>query len=232
MTKTDRALREKGNERGSLNRERVIEAALQIVDREGLDALSMRRLGAELQVDPMAVYHYIPNKSALLDSIGDAIMTELGVAPAREPEMPWDIWVIEMFRAYWTVLRAHPQALEVVATRPVVSETGMRSAERILSELQGAGLTLDESIHVLQVFMTMVCGMALAEAGHTPNTLPDMPESEVAKYCGGLPEDEFPCVTAAAGSSAWMEWDTIYDCAARSFLDGIKLRLAERGHSC
>ena len=60
--------------------ERVVETALALVDRDGLDRLSMRRLGAELGVDPMAVYHYIPNKAALLDGLTEAVMNELGIA--------------------------------------------------------------------------------------------------------------------------------------------------------
>ena len=55
--------------REPLTRERVLTAALEIVDREGLARLSMRRLGAELGVDPMAVYYHIPNKAALLDAM-------------------------------------------------------------------------------------------------------------------------------------------------------------------
>ncbi len=124
MAKTSDALRQAHQkddrpDRLTLNRERVIEAALTLVDREGIDALSMRRLGAELGVDPMAVYHYIPNKASLLDCLVDAIMTELGIPPARPADVPWDAWVIEMFNEYRKVLRAHPNALQDAATRPV-----------------------------------------------------------------------------------------------------------------
>ena len=57
-----------------LARERIVEAAMKIIDAEGLDALSMRRLGAELGVNPMAAYHYVPNKAALYDLVLEAVM--------------------------------------------------------------------------------------------------------------------------------------------------------------
>src|SRR5208337_4377183 len=57
-----------------LERERIVQTALELVDRDGLDALSMRRLGAELGVDPMAIYYHIPNKQALLEAIVEAVM--------------------------------------------------------------------------------------------------------------------------------------------------------------
>ena len=232
MAKTSDALRQAHKadrpdraDRSTLSRARVIQAALTLVDREGVDALSMRRLGAELGVDPMAVYHYIPNKAALLDCLVDAIMTELGVPHPREAHEPWDAWVIEMFNEYRKVLRAHPNALQVAATRPVMSHTGMQAAEAIIGELTGAGLTLEQAIGVIQVMMTMVVGMALAEVGHAPG-LGSLSEDEMAAYCAQLPKDEFPLMTGCVGHTAWKDWERIYAFAAQTFFAGLKARMA------
>ena len=64
-----------------LTRERVVAAALGIVDREGLDALTMRALGRTLGVDPMAVYHHLPNKAAILDAVAEAVIAEVPADP-------------------------------------------------------------------------------------------------------------------------------------------------------
>ena len=75
--------RQRGRQRGvdrarpRLSREEVARAALAIVDREGLDGFSMRKLGAELRVDPMATYHYFPNKASVLDGIAEAVYAEI-----------------------------------------------------------------------------------------------------------------------------------------------------------
>ncbi|HET6450954.1 MAG TPA: TetR family transcriptional regulator, partial [Spirochaetia bacterium] len=74
----------------ALTRQRIVAAALQIVDAEGLAALSMRRLGASLGVDPMAVYYHLPNKAALYDAIVEAVMAEAewGEGPAGQAPAP------------------------------------------------------------------------------------------------------------------------------------------------
>lgn len=235
MAKTSDALRQAHKadrpdkaDRSTLSRERVISAALTLVDREGIDALSMRRLGAELGVDPMAVYHYIPNKAALLDCLVDAIMTELGIPPKREDHETWDEWVICMFDEYRKVLRAHPNALQVAATRPVMSYTGMQAAEAILGELMSAGFATDEAIEVMKVMMTMVTGMALSEVGQSPG-VGSFSEDEMQAYCASLPKDEFPIMASCVGRSEWRDWESIYAFAAETFFAGLKLRLAAKG---
>jgi len=63
-------------DRAGLSREQVLDAALDLVDRDGVGALSMRRLGAELGVEAMTLYHYLPNKDALLDGIVERVMAQ------------------------------------------------------------------------------------------------------------------------------------------------------------
>src|SRR6202012_3770970 len=74
-------------DRAGLSREQVLDAALDLVDRDGASALSMRRLGAELGVEAMTLYHYLPSKDALLDGIVERVM---GQAETRLADGPWD----------------------------------------------------------------------------------------------------------------------------------------------
>ncbi|NUK28131.1 TetR/AcrR family transcriptional regulator [Streptomyces lunaelactis] len=129
---------------GRLSRERVLAAALELVDREGLSALSMRRVGAELGVEAMALYRYAPSKDALLDGLVEALFIELqdyldatdtdtdtdahaagtgageaeATAAGSSPEGPE--WRTELHRialATYRVALAHPQVVPLVATR-------------------------------------------------------------------------------------------------------------------
>ena len=89
-----------------LKREQIVSTALAVVDRDGLKALSMRRLGAELGVDPMAVYYHIPNKQALLDAIVEAVMAGIDLSvdnPAAQPEER----ILCAARAYRDTMLAH-----------------------------------------------------------------------------------------------------------------------------
>ena len=72
-------------DRAGLSRGQVLDAALDLVDRDGVAALSMRRLGAELGVEAMTVYHYLPNKDALLDGIVERVMAQAETALRRAP---------------------------------------------------------------------------------------------------------------------------------------------------
>ncbi|HEY6737567.1 MAG TPA: TetR family transcriptional regulator, partial [Actinopolymorphaceae bacterium] len=81
------AQQQRQGQRVGLTRERVLDAALALVDREGLAALSMRRLGAELGVEAMTLYHHVANKAALLDGLVERIFT-FAEPPLRE-DTPW-----------------------------------------------------------------------------------------------------------------------------------------------
>src|SRR5919206_4716295 len=89
-----------------LSREKVLAAALAVADTEGLEAVSFRRLASDLGVTPMALYRYVDNKEALLDGIGDLVLSELEL-----PEPPTGGWRDQLRAAAWSfraVLIAHP----------------------------------------------------------------------------------------------------------------------------
>ncbi|MFD0428862.1 TetR/AcrR family transcriptional regulator [Streptomyces zhihengii] len=104
---------------GRLSRERVLAAALEVVDREGLSALSMRRLGAELGVEAMALYRYAPSKDALLDGLVEALYTEIGEVLAADAEQRGGprAELRGTAVATYRVALAHPHVVPLLATR-------------------------------------------------------------------------------------------------------------------
>src|SRR5512144_1744010 len=107
---------------GRLSRERVLAGALELVDREGLSALSMRRLGAELDVEAMALYRYAAGKDALLDGLVEALYLELAGRLAAGPGADDDAasWRTELHRiarATYEVCMAHPHVVPLLTTR-------------------------------------------------------------------------------------------------------------------
>ena len=104
--------------RPALSREFILRTALRIVDDEGPDKLTMRHLGAVLGVDPMAVYHYLPNKAALFDGIVETIWSFIG--PASIPtEGGWRQRLAGAMHSFRDVLRQHPRAVAILGTRPI-----------------------------------------------------------------------------------------------------------------
>src|ERR1051326_703221 len=92
--------------RQTLDRRRILHAALELIDAEGLEALSMRKLGAALGVEAMALYYYVPNKAARLQAVAELVLEQLPI-PA-EPSNDWADTIRALARAFRQLGRAHP----------------------------------------------------------------------------------------------------------------------------
>ncbi|MFA6001533.1 MAG: TetR/AcrR family transcriptional regulator, partial [Thermoleophilia bacterium] len=159
---TRRQVRESGSARPSLTREGIVQAALKIMDRDGYTALSMRRLGTELKVDPMAVYYHFPNKSALLDGVVELVMS--GIDLGRDD--PSQTALERLCRAahiYREALLAHPQAVQISAVRQLNTPASLRPVEFLLEILLGAGLSHTDSVTFVNIFGRFVRGVVLLE---------------------------------------------------------------------
>lgn len=114
-----------------LNRDVLAAAALDIVDAEGLGALSMRRLAARLGVDPMAAYRHVPNKAALLDAVLDAVLSR--VDASRPPGADARAALRHLTRAILTAIAEHPNAAPLLAERTWTTPTGLALTDRCLA---------------------------------------------------------------------------------------------------
>lgn len=175
--------------RAGLTRERLISAALDIVDRDGLEALSMRRLGAELGVDPMAAYRHLPSKEALLDGVVEAVIS--GVDLTTDAAADWQVQVRQMMRAYLDALLAHPNALPLIAERPWKTPGSLRVLERALQILQGSGASLHDALVAVNAIGFFTSGLALAAGARQRE--PYAEEQQVRDLLA-LPVEEFPVI--------------------------------------
>ena len=111
--------------RTPLSRERIAAAALDLVDSEGLDALSMRKLGAALGVEAMSLYNHVENKDDLLDALSELLHQRILASYAPPSGSTWRERANAMAFAYWHLAQAHPNAFAIVGTRPVASPSGI-----------------------------------------------------------------------------------------------------------
>lgn len=170
-----------------LSRERIVASALGIVDREGLDSLSMRRLGAELGADPMAVYYHIPNKGALLDALVEAVMSEIDLS--GEPAGTAEDRILWAACAYRDAMLAHPNALPIVLARGPTSPGAMRPVEVLLGVLRQAGLRPEQATAGMNAIAAMVRGIVAMVEGERV----EPPSSEaLAEFGAPFPVDDFP----------------------------------------
>lgn len=159
---------EKTKRGAGLSRERVLEAAVALVDEEGLDALTMRRLAEELGVEAMSLYRYVKNKDDLLDGLHATILAELVVPDLKGP---WREVLRELARAFRRTLEAHPRAVLLFATRPAVAPGAVEHVERVLQLLVAAGFGAD-AVHAFQAGFTFVVGHTLWRLGSSADWLP------------------------------------------------------------
>lgn len=211
---------------GRLSRERVLATALELVDREGLSALSMRRVGAELGVEAMALYRYAPSKDALLDGLVEALFIELqeylddaataaggpdeAVATSAGLLVDGQEWRTELHRiaqATYQVALAHPQVVPLLATRMLAVPLARRPLavlmdhERVLELLEQAGLDEEKASMAFRAFTSWVLGYIFVEL----RAMVDNPEESDPAFRLGLhrmPVQELPLLRRTAPALA------------------------------
>lgn len=206
-----------------LSRELAVAAALEIVSRDGVEALSMRRLGRELGVDPMAVYHHIPNKQALFDELVAAIWDELEL-PARSGT--WEHQLRTLATAVRELLIRHANALPIIATRSSLGAGTLAALDHGVGLLSDAGMEPREALALLSVATSWLIGHALAEAGRPPQGVGDVGDREIlSAFAGPQAQRAYPHLAAAVGGDGLLDWDETFEQGLQTFIRGVRVRL-------
>ena len=209
-----------------LDRDAVIAAALRIVDRDGVDGLTMRALGAELGVDPMAAYHHVPNKDAVLDGVVEAVWSDIDVpVPAG---VPWQEQLVAVAHAIRTGLRRHPNAIPLMASRPNLSRPGLTAVDHVLGILLDAGLEPRPALHVVGAAGEFIMGHALVETSPPPpDGGPDLATAaDAAEATSPLPHLS-RAVAAVEMDEHWM--DEVFAAGVTALVAGVAAQLAAAG---
>lgn len=161
---------------------------MRFIDEHGRDQLTMRRLGAELGVEAMALYRYVPGREQLLDGVVEFVMNELYEATMLgEAAESWPAYLQEMAHGVRSVAIGHPKIFPLVATRPPAAPwlrpplRSLRWVEEFLEGLGSYGFTAHESVVVYRAFSTFLLGHLLLEAS-VPGTETASVEDDVEFY--------------------------------------------------
>jgi AcrR family transcriptional regulator len=174
--------------RPALNRDRVLQGAVALADRAGLTALTIRSLAEALGVKPMALYHHVPNKDAILDGIADLVFGEI------EPPTIGGEWRAEMRRradSARAALRRHPWAIGLLESRTSPGPALLRHHDAVIGTLRTAGFSVPLAAHAFALLDSYTFGFALQEATlpfETPADIAPLAESVLAE----LPADAYP----------------------------------------
>jgi AcrR family transcriptional regulator len=204
MAKKARAPR-KPVPRGPLTREAISAAALQLIDQEGLDGLSMRRLGTELGVEAMALYHHFRNKGELLDGVMDRMLDE--IEWTERGSLPPLIRLRKMFESYRQLAVKHPHAFILLAYRRFNTEHSFALYERVLDAMADLGLDATHSARYFRMFGYYMNGAGMAEIASRA-TAPDATPVQLEDFTSG---DRFPRVAAVVPHLRLSKLDEIYN---------------------
>jgi AcrR family transcriptional regulator len=144
-----------------LRRERVLDAALVVAEREGLERLSMRLLARELNVSTMGLYRHVTNKADLLDGLVERLLGELELP---DDSLPWDERLRMMARELRALANRHPKLFGLLLQRRAVGAGATRAREAELRALRDAGLDGEAAERLERLLSTVVMGFAFSEA--------------------------------------------------------------------
>lgn len=145
----------------ALTRERIIEVAVDFIDTHGLDALSMRKLGAALDVKGMSLYNHVANKSEVLDSVVEALWAETEAAAPALPD--WHEGIRSVAHAMRGTIRRHPNAAPLIFSQQLMPQAALRLVRTHVAELVSAGFEQSTAYDLLRTIWSYAFGSAFAE---------------------------------------------------------------------
>lgn len=216
-----------GNKKSRLNRGLVLSTALELVDSIGLDSLSMRRLGQELNCDPMALYRYAANRAELLDGITELVLNELAIDPGA---LDWQRQLRSTGHDLRLLALQHPNAVPLLVTRQLSTPLGLRPLgmlrpqELIVELLVNAGFAPAEALHAYRTYYGFLCGHILNELQElVVNPEEEDPVLRLGLY--RLPSKDFPRLRELAPALAEYDGAAELDEGLDILLPGLAQKL-------
>jgi AcrR family transcriptional regulator len=181
----------------SLTRARILRTAVRLADREGPDAVTLRRIATELDVHVTSLYNHVPTRDAVTDGIVEVLLEE-----AKLPTEPveWEDWVRRFFEAMSTIAATHPGAFHALQQRPVQGPRATASFEVALGAFTRAGFALADAYSAVKTVSLLALSVGVERSTQARG---EMPETKLDE----LPAESFPLVrsiaTVTAPEEAW-----------------------------
>jgi TetR/AcrR family transcriptional regulator, tetracycline repressor protein len=223
--------------REPISRDAIVTAAIGLLDREGLAALSMRRLAEELGTGAASLYWHVGSKDGLLDLVLDEVIGE-GKIPDPDPEH-WQEQLKQVARDQRAASLRHPWVVRVSIGRIPMGPNALRYSERILGILRAGGLSPHLAVQGYLLLIATINGFTIDETGVDdsadaragsmsldPDSLQEIADM-ASDYVASLPADRFPNMTALAGEFAFSHPGERFELLIDIFVDGLARRAAQ-----
>jgi AcrR family transcriptional regulator len=217
--------------RETLTRDEIIDAAIRVMDDEGLDALSMRRLGKELDAGATSLYWHVRNKDELLDLVLDRVIGE--VIPDMPRDAGWRETAEQTARSLRRVLAHHRGVAPIMGERPTFGPNALRALEIMLTPFLDAGFTAEDCLLASTTLINWASGFAVFEVRDPvgPSATDEERAAFIAEFMAfvaTLPVEQYPTTLALLPKGAGITSDQQFDYGLERMLDGIEAYQAGR----
>jgi len=218
----------------SLNTDRIVGAAMTVLDRDGLEGLSLRRLGAELGSGATSVYWHVPSKEALLDLLVDRLMGEAADETRHDPGATWRAELTAHSLALRTVLQRHSGGASLLASRMPVGPNGLRFMEGVLSALADAGFGGHQRALAYAALTGYTIGQVVLGSRRGPTSPRGLAGGEHLQHLGGLlrsaPRGRYPNVVESAADLTELTDEEAFSYGLQRMLEGLEAELRPVNH--
>lgn len=180
--------------RPRMTREAVVANAMKLVDREGLDALTMRALGRECDCDPMGIYRHVRDKDELIEALAESVWAQIELPEGRLPGT-WQEQFAEAFRILRHTLLSHPNVLPVMFTSGSQGPAALERTEFALEILIGAGLSPHDAMSGLHAASCFLLGCVLGQVEAPAESWEEAQVEQVMEFYRHLSPTDFPSLT-------------------------------------
>lgn len=217
---SDRPVKQNRSARNTLSRELIVERALELIDRFGLEAFSMRRLAEELGVGTMTLYRYFRDKEELLDAVVDAAAS---AAPTELPQGSWRDQIRVLVKQRREYLFRHPALLHLRFDRPLVTRRALLTVEAGMQVLLRAGFSKREAARAYRTLFSYTYGFTAFSSRDDPEAT----KRNTLATLVAMPPEQYPAVAATSFELAEaMAGEEQFDYGLELLLDGLEARRA------
>ncbi len=203
-----------------LTRDRIVEAAISYADEYGVESLSMRKLGAELGVEAMALYNHVDNKDDIYDGMIDFVFSSIELP---QETLSWQASLRSIGDSAMARFGEHGWVVTLLMTRGNFGPGALRFMDHVLGILYGAGFDLEDAHHAWQMLASHTMGYSFQQA--TGPSSFDRDADELEAQLVSLKE-MFPNVAAIAPQLARCEFGSEYSFGLEIIIDGLSARLS------
>jgi AcrR family transcriptional regulator len=200
----------------SLTLESVVLAAVDLIDADGVGALTMRRLATRLGCSPMALYRHVATKQDLIRAIGEHYLADIELPDTDG--LPWDEAIIAVVSVLHHAVLERAPLVEIVAVQHVDAVAIFRAEETILGALRSAGLSDTEAVRGLSVITSYTVGATQRRAEQRAGSPAAVHRLQRLHQ---LPADSFPTLRALAGELVSVDFELSFEDGLRLLLQGI-----------